>query len=1019
MKPLHCRHLLYPNCGCQHPPAVATHLIVERDREAAIEKAKPKKGGRPKTPWATPRADPADQFLATLPKLVEDPHARANLLKLVDAALARQSFSEFCKQAWHVVESSTKLSWSWHHSLICDVMQGIMEDWERGQDDDTFVQRVVNVIFSVPPGSLKPVCVKGLVNEKTRGLVPLSTIQVGDQILTHKGRFRNVLAVSEQGQLPVIEFTTGRGRKIKAAGDHPFLTQRGWVRADEVTIHDVFAEVHSEENSGSATITPEDARMVGYIIGDGCISGKDAVSFTNQDPESLEDFKNCVESVGLTSTSVARSPSYKGGGTHVVYVKGSRSPSCVECSGELFRSSRCKDCFQKRYKTPKDERVEFESHLTDVRKWVVRHGLSGAKSGNKRVPTSIMQGDRETILNYLSAYWSCDGTIQDRRDIPRAGRTGQKTNSVRVSSTTISEGLARDHQHLLQRLGLSFRVRRKATNLTKAMISRKSNDRLGEEYISWDVVASDQDTAAKFMQVVGPYMRHEKRTRAQNLARTRFDQVLNADEVVAIEVSEPTECRCLQVEEDSSFSYQGVAVHNSRLLSCFLPVWMWLRRPGWKLIALSVNEDSAMRDARASRDLIRSDWFQNTFSPDWQLNGDQLAISNYANTKGGVRISKAQGSVIVGQRGDAIFCDDPNDPNEAESKLVREKVNELYTTNIHNRVNDPDRSVRIGIQQRVHNDDWTGYVTKRDGVWTEEDPNPFKWLHVVLPAEFEPERRCRTPWGSDPRTSIGEVLHPKRMTAAFLEAEKKRFGSARYAGQLQQRPMAAGGGVVKMKWFRFFNYLGQTPISPGERSKDLEEVDRSYHSLEITKKHGYEPRTWDFDWTVITLDCAAKSTEKGSQHGILVISGKGPQRFVRDNRTMRGDILEVLSIVTELCQKYDPDRILIEAKAAGPALMSLFTDRFQRGKITGSDGRALAVVVDSIEPTGDKTARLSACLPELESGLVYLHDGAQWLVPFCDEVCGYPFYGTDDIPDALSQGLNHMRSYGVYTLPDW
>jgi predicted phage terminase large subunit-like protein len=456
---------------------------------------------------------------------------------------------------------------------------------------------------------------------------------------------------------------------------------------------------------------------------------------------------------------------------------------------------------------------------------------------------------------------------------------------------------------------------------------------------------------------------------------------------------------------------------KSRLIAVFFPAWAWTRRPGWRCICLSVNEDAAMRDARDSRTLIKSDWYQQSFTPDWQIKTEQDAISNYGNTKGGVRLSRAQGSEIVGLRGDALLVDDANNPKEAESKLVREDVNNLYTTNIHNRVNHPEKSLRIGIQQRTHAEDWTGYIIKHYGQWTEEDPNPHKWLYVVIPAEFEPERRATTPWGNDPRTEKGETLHPVRMSPALIEATRLQFGSQKYAGQYQQRPTLAEGGTVKMKWWRFFHYSDQTPIPQSDR-KLGDEIDRQHPCKVVNKTHGYTAR-WDFDWTIISLDPAAKRTERGSQHGIIVMAGKGPQRFILDDKTCRGDVLDVLAIVEKLCKQYDPDRILVEAKAAGPALMTLFEDKFQRGKIVGSNGRPLAVRVDSIEPQGEKGQRLDACLAELEAGLVYLHDGAEWLEPFIGEVCAWPLGSHDDRTDSVSQALNHMRSYGSYQLPDW
>lgn len=456
---------------------------------------------------------------------------------------------------------------------------------------------------------------------------------------------------------------------------------------------------------------------------------------------------------------------------------------------------------------------------------------------------------------------------------------------------------------------------------------------------------------------------------------------------------------------------------KSRLLCVMFPVWCWLRRPGVKFICLSVNEEAAFRDARDARTLVRSDWFQRMFEPDWQIKDDQDAISNYGNSAGGIRLSKALGSEIVGLRGDLILLDDPNNPKESESKLVREGVNETWRTNVFNRVNGPNRSMRIAIQQRTHAEDWTGFVINPDngpGVWSPE--NRLGWLLVVLPAEFEPDRKCVTPWGSDIRKVKGEPLHTARMTPEFLEAEKKRFGTQKYAGQMQQRPVLAEGGMVKMRFWRFWHDQNETPTPPNERPED--EMDKVHSSILIPRLIKQNNRR-DLDWTVISIDAAAKKTERGSQHGIVVLGGKRQNRYVLDDRTKRGDILEVIAIIEDLCRIYEPNRLIIEAKAAGPSLMTLFEERFQKGKIRGSRGQLIPVIVDPIDPQGDKASRLDACLPEFEAGLVHLHDGADWVPAFIGEVCGYPLSTFDDRVDALSQALNHMRGFNGGQLPKW
>jgi hypothetical protein len=48
-----------------------------------------------------------------------------------------------------------------------------------------------------------------------------------------------------------------------------------------------------------------------------------------------------------------------------------------------------------------------------------------------------------------------------------------------------------------------------------------------------------------------------------------------------------------------------------------------------------------------------------------------------------------------------------------------------------------------------------------------------------------------------------QLLWPGKVTAAQLESLKTSLGSYRYAGQYQQRPAPASGGIFKRYWFRY------------------------------------------------------------------------------------------------------------------------------------------------------------------------------------------------------------------------
>ena len=377
--------------------------------------------------------------------------------------------------------------------------------------------------------------------------------------------------------------------------------------------------------------------------------------------------------------------------------------------------------------------------------------------------------------------------------------------------------------------------------------------------------------------------------------------------------------------------------------------------------------------------------------------------------------------------------DDPNNPKRSESRIERDEVNDLWDTNQYNRVNDLRRSLRFGVQQRTHIADWTGHVLELQGTWSPENPNG--WLHVVLPAEYDPARKFILPEPiakiireqaalgnlqpedvllEDPRTIPGETIDKERLSSDVLEGERKRWeGSGSYQAQMNQMPSLQGGQMVQNAWWGFFRLAG------GVRD-DIDALDTGRPrppfctENEAITVHGatYSPGEWDFDWIKITVDPAAKATEKGSNYGILVVAGKGGRRFVLDDRTQRGAFHEIIEILVELIKFWKPGAILIEPKAAGPDLMDTLREQMGRGDVP-------MVSIEEAEPGNhDKEMRLEAALPYIKNGMVYLLDGAPWLEAFVDEFNKFPQGLRSDRVDALSQLLNNVREADD-TWPSW
>ncbi len=408
---------------------------------------------------------------------------------------------------------------------------------------------------------------------------------------------------------------------------------------------------------------------------------------------------------------------------------------------------------------------------------------------------------------------------------------------------------------------------------------------------------------------------------------------------------------------------------KSRILSVYAPAWAWLHWPHFRVLCITANPDIGSRDSVFCRQVIESDWYQTWFEPPWQMSEDQNTKLKYRNTMGGERTSLGIGSNIVGSRADALFVDDPNSPKD--SAEVRHQRNEDWTSTIDNRVNSPT-SVRVLIQQRTAEDDLTGHVLAGEGA--------TGWLHVRIPMEFDakPDCRCGTCVGTnvfgwrDPRSVDGELLHPERWDADFCSKERAK-GSFRWAGQYQQRPAPAGGGLFRDEWWREFD--------PGA----LPTFDELVLSCDLT-----------FGSKTITADSCS----------LLVVARQGAYRYVLDNVTRKMDATQQVAAIKELLARHQQiGKVLIEKAANGQAVIDLLTKEHNIAGVVG------------IPPTlfgGDKVSRALACQPQVEASNVLLPKGAPWLDEFRYELGVFPNGKHDDQVDAMTMALNYMRANATW-----
>jgi predicted phage terminase large subunit-like protein len=204
---------------------------------------------------------------------------------------------------------------------------------------------------------------------------------------------------------------------------------------------------------------------------------------------------------------------------------------------------------------------------------------------------------------------------------------------------------------------------------------------------------------------------------------------------------------------------------------------------GNKFLSTSYELGNVTRDTRKTRDLILSEWYQTLWPVELVRSGETSFANSRTGTREGVPFSS-----LTAKRGDRLTIDDPHSVDGAESDVEREKAVRRFIEGGQNRLNDQVKSAIVIVMQRLHERDLTGELLARE----------LGYEHLMIPMEFEPERRCVTSIGwQDPRSYDGELMDPVRFPREIVERELKASDYS-YAGQYQQRPAPREGGMFKV-----------------------------------------------------------------------------------------------------------------------------------------------------------------------------------------------------------------------------
>ena len=312
-----------------------------------------------------------------------------------------------------------------------------------------------------------------------------------------------------------------------------------------------------------------------------------------------------------------------------------------------------------------------------------------------------------------------------------------------------------------------------------------------------------------------------------------------------------------------------------------------------------------------------------------------------------------------------LVIDDPHSEQEAAvgayNPEVYDKVYEWYTSGPRQRL-QPGGAIII-VMTRWSKRDLTGQIIK--SATQKEGAN--EWEVIELPAIMP----------------SGNALWPEFWQLSELEALKAELPTAKWNAQYQQNPTSEEGALIKREWWREWEQS-----SPPTCEALIQSWDTAFLK---TQRADYSAcTTWGvFNWP--------------NDDGETV-----PNLILLDAFKEKLEFPELKRAAYEKYWEFEPDQMIIEAKAAGsPLIFEL---------------RAMGIPVTEFTPSRgqDKIARVNAVTDLFASGVVWCPP-TKWADEVIEECAAFPAGDHDDLVDSTTQALLRFRQGGWIrsVMDDW
>jgi predicted phage terminase large subunit-like protein len=623
-----------------------------------------------------------------------------------------------------------------HHKRIFQALQDVVDGKCR------------RLIINMPPRYGKCTSKNSLITMEDGTLCPAEFIRPGDKVLSFRNgkAVANIVLGTEPAFKPSLKITMRSGRSITVSHDHPMLSTFGYVKAEDFKPGDRIQALCTELD-GKESVTDDEILLVSMIIFDGCCSTPGRLGFTNIDELAVKAVYKAIKNLG----------------------------------GEV-KHYECQHPAQHIIKGGKN---------SPIHKILEKHNLIGHNSYTKRISPYILSSSLRQKYIFLGMMIATDGTIKKGGQITigLANELLAKDIQVLLSSVGIPSAVnfyVNDKANVWV-----VSISKSYAQILYPHINFYSKQDIAKERIFQNTKIERTCTYPyEIIKKEGLYkkahfdMGFKWCGPNRNISKNKFTQLVKAfpqlqkyicedfylDEIKSIEPVGNQELIHLEVENDHNYIANGLVSHNTEIAIKSFISWCFSLNPKCRFLHLSYSDILVKDNSETIRGIMKEELYKSLF-PKSTLESEKASNTRWKTAAGGELYAvSTQGQVTgfgagnvdateddlarmeedntllslnedinevlegIGARTNvfqgAILIDDPMKPEDADSEIIRERINLRFENTIRNRTNSRNTPIII-IMQRLHEHDLCGYL---------QEIEPEEWTVLSLPAiQVDPE----------------------------------------------------------------------------------------------------------------------------------------------------------------------------------------------------------------------------------------------------------------------------------------